>query len=63
MHLEGSNGKYYTEYADKNVLVKLQMLAQKNESYNVTITGHNVNRSSFSFTTLPDNDKPELGRV
>ncbi|KKM01029.1 hypothetical protein LCGC14_1798490, partial [marine sediment metagenome] len=63
VHLEGSDGKYFTEYADENGLVNLQMLALKNESYNVTITGHNVNMSSFNFITLPDNDKPELNGV
>ncbi|KKL77085.1 hypothetical protein LCGC14_2038430, partial [marine sediment metagenome] len=63
VHLESLDGKYFTEYADENGLVNIQMLAQKNEFYNVTITGHNVVRSTYNFTTLPDNDKPELQRI
>ncbi|KKN17111.1 hypothetical protein LCGC14_0969120 [marine sediment metagenome] len=63
VHLESLDGKYFTEYADENGLVNIQMLAQKNEFYNVTITGHNVVRSTYNFTTLPDNEKPELQRI
>ncbi len=63
VHLESSDGKDYTEYADENGLLKLQLLTQENETYNVTITGHNLKRSSFNFTTIPDNDKPELRKL
>lgn len=34
--------------------------ALPNELYNVTITGHNLIQSNFNFTSLPDNNKPQL---
>jgi len=63
VHLEGVNGKYYTGYADENGSLNLQLHVNENETYNVTITGHNLIQSSFNFTTLSDNDKPELNKI
>ncbi|KKL96989.1 hypothetical protein LCGC14_1838970 [marine sediment metagenome] len=63
VHLEGSNGKYFTEYADYDGYVKFRLLNQANEFYNVTITGHNLIPSYFNFTTITDDTKPELVKV
>lgn len=60
VHLETSDGKYHTVYADENGLASFRLPAQENEFYNVTITGHNLIKSHFNFTTLPDNTPPEL---
>ncbi|MFX0023155.1 MAG: C25 family cysteine peptidase [Candidatus Hermodarchaeota archaeon] len=58
VHLTTSDGKYHTAYADENGLAKFRVLAQANEFYNVTITGHNLIPSYFNFTTLEDNENP-----
>ncbi|MFX0104314.1 MAG: C25 family cysteine peptidase, partial [Candidatus Hodarchaeota archaeon] len=60
VHLETADGKYYTVYADKNGIAKFRLPAQANETYYVTITGHNLIPSYFNFTTLPDSSKPQL---
>ena len=60
VHLRTSDGKYHTAYADINGLFKFRLPAQANESYNVTITGHNLIPSYFNFTTLPDNNNPQF---
>jgi len=60
VHLRSSDGKYQTVYADEDGLVSFRLPAQANEVYNVTITGHNLIKSHFNFTTLPDNIDPQL---
>ncbi len=60
VHLEASDGKYHTAYADENGLASFRLPAQENEFYNVTITGHNLIKSHFNFTTLPDDISPQL---
>jgi len=60
VHFKTSDAKYYTTYADEYGIGKFRLPAQANETYNVTITGHNLIRTYFNFTTLPDNSKPEI---
>ena len=60
VYLEGAGGKCLTQYANINGSVNFRMLVEENETYNVMITGHNLVPSYFNFTTLPDNDVPEL---
>jgi len=60
VHFRTSDAKYYTTYADENGIGKFRVPAQANETYNVTITGHNLIPSYFNFTTLPDESKPEI---
>jgi hypothetical protein len=60
VHLTSSDGKYRTVYADINGKVEVRLPPQSNETYNVTITGHNLIPSSFNFTTKEDTDLPEL---
>ena len=60
VHFDTNNGKYHTVYADKNGIAKFRLPAQANETYYVTITGHNLIPSYFNFTTLPDNSTPQL---
>ncbi len=60
VHLKTLDGKYHTVYADESGLAKFRVPAQANELYNVTISGHNLIPSYFNFTTLPDNNKPQL---
>jgi len=60
VHLRSSDGKYHSVYADENGLAKFRLPPQKNEFYNVTITGHNLIKSHFNFTTLSDDIKPQL---
>jgi hypothetical protein len=60
VHLTSSDGKYRTVYADINGKVEFRLPPQSNETYNVTITGHNLIPSSFNFTTKEDTDLPEL---
>jgi hypothetical protein len=60
IHLRTSDGKYRTVYANKEGEVPFRLPVQPNESYNVTITGHNLIPSKFNFTTLPDIFKPQL---
>jgi len=60
VHFKTSDAKYYTTYADENGIGKFRLPAQANETYNVTITGHNLIPTYFSFTTLPDDSIPEI---
>ncbi|MHA1913041.1 MAG: C25 family cysteine peptidase [Promethearchaeota archaeon] len=63
IHFTSIDGKYHTIYADKDGTAKFRLPAQANETYNVTITGHNLIPSYFNFTTLPDNLTPLLYSV
>ncbi|MFX1502151.1 MAG: C25 family cysteine peptidase [Promethearchaeota archaeon] len=63
IHLESSDGKYFTAYADKDGLISFRLPAQSNESYNVIITGHNLVPTHFNFTTLSDRTNPQLSRI
>ena len=60
VHLKTSDRKYRTIYGDINGKVSFRLPAQGNETYNVTITGHNLIPSYFKFTTLSDISKPEF---
>jgi len=60
VHFKTSDAKYLTIYADENGIGKFRLPAQANETYNVTITGHNLIPTNFSFTTLPDEGIPEI---
>ena len=63
VHLTSSDGKYHTVYADEHGVVKFRLPKQAFETYNVTITGHNLIPSYFNFTTLPDDIDPMVGDV
>ena len=60
VHLNTSDGKYRTVYGDINGIVSFRLPAQADETYNVTITGHNLIPSYFNFITLSDISKPEF---
>jgi hypothetical protein len=60
VHFRTADAKYFTVYADENGIGKFRLPAQSYETYNVTITGHNLIPTYFNFTTLPDDTKPEL---
>ncbi len=60
VHLKSADGKYLTAYANEEGIVNVFLPNQVNETYNVTITGHNLLPSFFNFTTLLDNEKPEI---
>jgi hypothetical protein len=63
VHFRTIDGKYFTCYADINGVAKFRLPKQSFESYNVTITGHNLIKSTFNFTTVSDNIKPELNYI
>ena len=60
VHLRTDDGKYRTVYADEEGNVNFRVPAQENEIYNVTITGHNLIPSYFSFETRTDDIKPNI---
>ncbi|MBN1803329.1 MAG: hypothetical protein JW891_17590 [Candidatus Lokiarchaeota archaeon] len=60
VHLTTDDGKYGTVYADENGVAIFRAYPKSNEIYNVTITGHNLVPSYFSFTTIADNATPEI---
>ncbi|MHA2130544.1 MAG: hypothetical protein ACW99L_11265, partial [Promethearchaeota archaeon] len=60
VHFRTLDKKYFTVYADANGVAEFRLPKQKNEIYNVTITGHNLIPSHFSFSTIKDDIKPEL---
>ncbi len=60
VYFTSSDGKFNTVYADKNGITKFRLPALANETYNVTVTGHNLIPTHFNFTTLPDTSKPEF---
>ncbi|MFX1573246.1 MAG: C25 family cysteine peptidase [Promethearchaeota archaeon] len=63
VHFKTVDNIYYTVYADANGVVEFRVPAQTTQIYNVTITGHNLIPSNFSFLTLRDNTMPELSSV
>jgi len=60
VHLRTTDGKYHTAYANNEGIVKFRLPVGANETYNVTITGHNIVPSYFNFTTQSDTYKPEI---
>lgn len=60
VHMRTNDEKYRTVYADIKGEVNFRIPAQADETYNVTITGHNLIPSNFSFTTLSDSLDPEF---
>jgi len=60
VHMKTNDDKYRTVYADINGKVNFRVPVQANETYNVTITGHNLIPSNFSFTTLLDGLDPDF---
>ena len=60
IHLRSEDGKDHTVYADEEGKVNFRVPAQENEIYNVTITGHNLIPSYFSFETKADYIKPDV---
>ncbi|MFW9896563.1 MAG: C25 family cysteine peptidase [Candidatus Thorarchaeota archaeon] len=60
VHFTSSIGKYSTVYADRNGIVKFRLPPEANETYNVTITGHNLLPTYYNFTTISDTNIPEL---
>ena len=60
VHMRTNDGKYRTVYADIKGEVNFRIPAQADETYNVTITGHNLIPSSFNFTTLSDGLDPDF---
>ncbi|MFX1496450.1 MAG: C25 family cysteine peptidase [Promethearchaeota archaeon] len=63
VNLRTLDGKYRTFYADKYGLVNIRLPPQANEVYNITITGHNLIPTSFTFSTHPDNSIPEIRHI
>jgi hypothetical protein len=60
VHFTSSNGKYCTVYADRYGIAKFRLPPEANETYNVTITGHNLIPTYYNFTTIQDISMPEL---
>ena len=60
VHMRTNDGKYRTVYANKNGDINFRVPAQANETYNVTLTGHNLIPSYFNFTTLLDGLDPDF---
>ncbi|MBD3213315.1 MAG: hypothetical protein GF311_11965 [Candidatus Lokiarchaeota archaeon] len=63
VHLRNELGAYFTAYGDVNGNVKLRLPTGSDLSYNITITGHNLLQSNFTFTTLSDQEKPNRFKV
>lgn len=59
INLVSVDGKYRTFYADENGLVSFS-LPLGVDTYNFTITGHNIKPINGSFTTLADTIPPEV---
>jgi len=59
VNLVSVDGKYRTLYADENGLVSFS-LPLGVDTYNYTITGHNIKPINGSFTTLADKIPPEV---
>ncbi len=59
VNLKTVDGKYRTEYADKNGYVEFRLPPGAGEVFNITVTGHNLRLTNFNFTTIADETKPE----
>lgn len=60
VHIRATDGKYRTVYADIDGVVKFRLPIQASETYNMTITGHNLIPSYYNFTTQSDSYDPSL---
>jgi len=60
VYLTDEIGAERTIYGDKNGNIAFRLPMGSNLSYNMTITGHNLKKSTFTFTTQPDTEKPNL---
>ncbi len=60
VHLKTDDGIYHTEYGDKNGNLLIRLPPGAGKIYNVSISGHNLIISNFSFTTIADTESPEI---
>ena len=58
--LKTNSGIYHTEYGYKNGTTLIRLPSGAGIIYNVSITGHNLIMSNFSFSTLADIEDPEI---
>jgi hypothetical protein len=63
VHIRNELGAYFTSYGDVNGNVKLRLPTGSDLSYNITITGHNLLQSNFTFTTLSDQENPNQFQI
>ncbi|MFX1487573.1 MAG: C25 family cysteine peptidase [Promethearchaeota archaeon] len=58
--ITSNDGLYHTFFSDSEGNCNFMIPALGNKTYNVALTGHNILPSSFNFTTLEDNLKPQI---
>lgn len=60
VHITTENGIYHTIYANQDGFVKFRIPHKTEETYNVTISGHNLISTNFTFTTKSDQIEPKI---
>jgi hypothetical protein len=60
VHITTEDGIYHTIYADENGIVKFRVPHSPDKIYNLTISGHNLIPTNFSFSTISDGNNPDI---
>lgn len=60
INLQTNDGKFYTFYSDKNGYAETRLHYDANENYTATVSGHNLIPTQFNFTTVKENETPNI---
>ena len=63
IRLTSNDELYRAFYADDEGYCNFTILVRKDNTYNITITGHNTKPSHFNFSTLLDTIEPEINNL
>jgi hypothetical protein len=60
INLQTDDGKFYTFYSDKDGYAETRLHYDANENYTATVSGHNLIPTQFTFTTVQENETPNI---
>ncbi|TXT62805.1 MAG: Lys-gingipain (modular protein) [Promethearchaeota archaeon] len=64
LYITTEDGISRTVYGDKNGVAQFRLTIGANKIYNVSISGHNLEKlSNFTFTTSPDENSPKINSI
>jgi hypothetical protein len=63
VNIKTNDGKYYTSYSNEEGIADFQLPIQENETYYLTITGHNLVPFYGNLTVVPDNVQPDISNI
>jgi len=60
INLQTNDEKFYTFYSDKEGYAETRLHYDANENYTATVSGHNLIPTQFTFTTVKENETPNI---